>query len=258
MCSTLNLERTLAIIKPDAICHRFEIMRRIKIAGFHVLDERSIKLSLEQATEFLKHKPYALKFPMHVTYLSTGPIIALCLARTNAVKLWHDLIGPEKHLIAKQSAPTSLRALFGDSNDDFKSAVYGTELPEDVPQELHYFFPNMILEPILCTKDQQSESLCLSIYGNLNEALYEMTKYKPEDPLQWLAHYMLAKNTNKPFMQDTSVDMIEKINELKRIEEEDKLKKSLLLQDNDSNNAIHRLECGCKISNSFHNDTDSL
>lgn len=115
----------------------------------------------------------------------------------------------------------------------------------------------MILEPILCNKDQQSESLCLSIYGMLNEALYEMTQYKPKDPLHWLAHYMLAKNTNKPFMQDTSVDMIAKINELKCIEEEDKLKKALLLQDSDSNYAIHRLECGCKNSNSFYNDTDS-
>ena len=101
-----------------------------------------MKLSLEQATEFVKHKSYACKFPMHVTYLSTGPIIALCLARTNAVKLWQELMGPEKHLRAKQSAPTSLRGLFGDANDDFKSAVYGTELLEDVPQELHYFFPN--------------------------------------------------------------------------------------------------------------------
>ena len=79
---------------------------------------------------------------MHVNYLSTGPIIALCLARTNAVKLWQELMGPEKHLIAKQSAPTSLRAIYGDVNDEFKSAVYGTALLEDVPQELHYFFPN--------------------------------------------------------------------------------------------------------------------
>lgn len=111
----------------------------------------------------------------------------------------------------------------------------------------------MILEPILCNEDQQNEYLCSAIYGILNEALYEMTKFKPEDPLQWLAHYMLAKNTNKPFMQDTSVDMIEKINQLKRIEEEDKLKKALLLQDNDPNYATHRLECG----NSFNIDTDS-
>ena len=115
----------------------------------------------------------------------------------------------------------------------------------------------MILEPLLCTKNQQNEYLCLAIYEILNEALFEMTKYKPEDPLQWLAHYMLAKNTNKPFMQDTSANMIEKINELKRIEEEDKLKKALLLQDNDSNYAMHRLECGCKFSNSFYSDTDS-
>lgn len=97
---------------------------------------------MEQVTEFFKHKPFACKFPKHVSYLSTGPIVALCLARTNAVTLWQKLMGPEKHSIAKQSAPTSLRALFGDANDDFKSAVYGTELLEDVPQELHYFFPN--------------------------------------------------------------------------------------------------------------------
>lgn len=42
MSSTLNLERTLAIIKPEAIRHRFEIMQRIKIAGFHVLDVRNV------------------------------------------------------------------------------------------------------------------------------------------------------------------------------------------------------------------------
>lgn len=47
MCSTLNLERTLAIIKPDAICHRFEIMRRIKVAGFHVLNVRNVLNSLK-------------------------------------------------------------------------------------------------------------------------------------------------------------------------------------------------------------------
>lgn len=140
----------------------------------------------------------------------------------------------------------------------FQIVTYTTFYTTHLGLYLNLISTSVILEPILCTKDQQSESLCLLIYGNLNEALYEMTKYKPEDPLQWLAHYMLAKNTNKPFMQDTSADMIEKINELKRIEEEDKLKKALLLQDNDSNYAIHRLECGCKISNSFHNDTDSL
>lgn len=112
----------------------------------------------------------------------------------------------------------------------------------------------MILEPILHTKDQQNEYLCLGIYGSLNEALYEMTKCKPKDPLQWLAHYMLAKNTNKPFMQDTSPDMIGKINELKRIEKEDELKKSLLLQD--YFDVPDRLECGCRTSNSFYNDTD--
>lgn len=113
----------------------------------------------------------------------------------------------------------------------------------------------MILEPILHTKDQQNECLCLGIYGSLNEALYEMTKCKPKDPLQWLAHYMLANNPNKPFMQDTSPDMIGKINELKRIEKEDELKKSLLLQDYSDDS--ERLECGCRISKSFYNNTDS-
>lgn len=43
MSSTFNLERTLAIIKPGAICHRFAIMRRIKMAGFHVLDVRKVE-----------------------------------------------------------------------------------------------------------------------------------------------------------------------------------------------------------------------
>lgn len=100
-----------------------------------------------------------------------------------------------------------------------------------------------------------NECSSLRIYGTLNEALYEMTKCKPEDPLNWLAHYMLAKNTNKPFVQDTSADMIDRINELKSIEEEDKLKNAQILEDNDY--IMNRLECGCVMSKSFCNDTES-
>lgn len=76
------------------------------------------------------------------TSLSPGPLIVLCLARADAVESWKRLMGPENCSLAKLSAPTSLRALYGDPDDDTKNAVYGSDGDDDVQHELRFFFPN--------------------------------------------------------------------------------------------------------------------
>lgn len=163
MSSTLNLERTLAVIKPHAIRHRRSILRRIQMAGFHVIQvrnlhsrvswlqifnfaaqERCVKLTVEQATKFLHRKSNDCKVSLEIANLSSGPLIVLCLARPNAIELWQRLMGPVDCSAAKRSAPTSLRALYGDADDgdETKNAVYGSRNSDDVRHELQFFFPN--------------------------------------------------------------------------------------------------------------------
>lgn len=79
---------------------------------------------------------------MNIESLSSGPVIVLCLARQNAIELWNQLMGPEVFSFARQSAPTSLRALYSDPVDKMRNAVYGTECTDDIQHELQFFFPN--------------------------------------------------------------------------------------------------------------------
>jgi nucleoside diphosphate kinase len=95
---------------------------------------------VEQAREFLRRKSNDSKVATEIGNLSSGPMIVLCLSRENAIESWRELMGPENCSVAKQSAPTSLRALYG--KDDIENAVYGTKNDDDVGHELRFFFPN--------------------------------------------------------------------------------------------------------------------
>lgn len=114
------------------VCHL------VNLIGKFFFKERCVKLTAEEASEFLCHKANdSMK-----TSLSPGPLIVLCLARADAVESWKRLMGPENCSLAKLSAPTSLRALYGDPDDDTKNAVYGSDGDDDVQHELRFFFPN--------------------------------------------------------------------------------------------------------------------
>lgn len=69
---------------------------------------------------------------------SSGPLIALCLARDDAVEMWKKLMGPEDYRKAKESSPTCLRALHG---SDGSNPLYGTDSVSQAQRELRFFFP---------------------------------------------------------------------------------------------------------------------
>ena len=80
---------------------------------------------------------------MEITELSSGPLIALCLAKENAIATLIDLMGPEDCSVARDKAPTSLRALYGaDNGNVMKNAVHGSKCASDAQHELHFFFSN--------------------------------------------------------------------------------------------------------------------
>lgn len=133
-------------------------------------------------------------------------------------------MGPKNCSVAKQNAPSSLRALYGEVHDEAKNAVYGSSSQDDVERELQFFFPGskcpvgikssislccsvIVSRPFLRAASHEpslNNHLCAVIYQPLTNALYEMSKVKPDDPLEWLANYMLMNNNNKPTIHEVN------------------------------------------------------
>ncbi|VDN10598.1 unnamed protein product [Dibothriocephalus latus] len=86
------VERTLAIIKPDAIDQEDEIEEIIMRHGFTITQKRKVRLSPEQATEFFATQVGQPNFPTLVQYMSSGRITVFVLAKVNAVADWKDIV----------------------------------------------------------------------------------------------------------------------------------------------------------------------
>ncbi len=136
------MERTFAIIKPDAVERRLagKILTRIEAAGFTVRGMRLQHLSKQEAEGFYavhRERPF---FGELTTFMSSGPCVLLALEAPDAIKKWRDLMGATDP--AKAEAGT-LRKDFGASIDN--NATHGSDAPETAAFELGYFFRGMEL-----------------------------------------------------------------------------------------------------------------
>ena len=137
-----DMERTLAIIKPDAVRKGVsgQILARIESAGFTVRGARMIHMSKADAEGFYavhKARPF---FSGLTDFMSSAPCIVLCLEAPGAIKKWRDLMGATDP--AKADAGT-MRKDFGASIDN--NATHGSDAPETAAFELGYFFRGMEL-----------------------------------------------------------------------------------------------------------------
>ena len=135
-------ERTLAIIKPDAMKARYagKILQRIEDAGFTIRAMRLLNLSKRDAEGFYavhRERPF---FPSLTTFMSSGPVIVLALEAPDAIKKWRTLMGATDP--AKADAGT-LRKEFGASIEN--NATHGSDAPETAAFELGYFVPGVEL-----------------------------------------------------------------------------------------------------------------
>ncbi|KAF9556758.1 hypothetical protein CPC08DRAFT_669527 [Agrocybe pediades] len=105
------LTRTVAIIKPHALDHRFEIERRIQEASFEIVKERQMEFDTESDPDTL----YEL-FGQDADAFAEGPVWVYVLERRRAVEVWNTLMGDRNVEIARRESPNSLRALYGISN----------------------------------------------------------------------------------------------------------------------------------------------
>ena len=136
------MERTLAIIKPDAVRNRAtgRILARIEDAGFTIRAMRMIQMSKAEAQGFYyvhRERPF---FAGLTDFMSSGPSVVLCLEAPDAIRKWRDLMGATDP--AKAAAGT-MRKEFGASIDN--NATHGSDAPETAAFELAYFFRGMEL-----------------------------------------------------------------------------------------------------------------
>lgn len=136
------MERTFAIIKPDAVKKRVtgQILAKIEAAGFTVRAMRMIHMSKQEAEGFYhvhKARPF---FGGLTDFMSSGPCVVMCLEADGAIKKWRDLMGATDP--AKAEAGT-MRKEFGASIDN--NATHGSDAPETAAFELGYFFRGMEL-----------------------------------------------------------------------------------------------------------------
>ena len=136
------MERTFAIIKPDAVERHVagQILARIEAAGFTVRGMRLHHLTKHEAEGFYavhRERPF---FGALTDFMSSGPCILLCLEAPDAIKKWRTLMGATDP--AKADAGT-LRKDFGLSIE--RNATHGSDAPETAAFELGYFFRGMEL-----------------------------------------------------------------------------------------------------------------
>ena len=132
-----SLERTLSIIKPDAVERELETkIKKIFLDNkLNIVDSKKIHISKEEAEKFYKvhqTKPFYEKL---CSYLSSGPIIAIILDGENAIQKNRDLMGVTDPKKAKDG---TIRKLYGISID--KNSVHGSDSSENAKAEIDFFF----------------------------------------------------------------------------------------------------------------------
>jgi nucleoside-diphosphate kinase len=134
------MERTFAIIKPDAVRARVagRIIQRIEDEGFQIRAMRLVNLSKPEAEGFYsvhRERPF---FPSLTAFMSSGPAVVLALEAPDAIRKWRSLMGATDPAKAESG---TLRKEFGASIEN--NATHGSDAPETAAFELSYFFPGI-------------------------------------------------------------------------------------------------------------------
>jgi nucleoside-diphosphate kinase len=140
----MAVERTLSIIKPDAVAKNVigEIYSRFEKSGLKIVAARMLHLSRPEAEGFYavhKERPF---FKDLVEFMISGPVMVQALEGENAVLKHRDLMGATD---PKKAAPGTIRADFADSID--ANAVHGSDAVETAAVEIAYFFPALNIYP---------------------------------------------------------------------------------------------------------------
>jgi nucleoside-diphosphate kinase len=135
-------ERTLAIIKPDAVERRLagKIVQRIEDEGFQIRAMKRMSLSKPQAEGFYavhRERPF---FGSLTAFMSSGPAIVMVLEGPDAIRKWRILMGATD---PAKADPGTIRKEFAQSIE--RNATHGSDAPDTAAYEIGYFFAGVEL-----------------------------------------------------------------------------------------------------------------
>ena len=133
----MSNERTFSIIKPNAMAKNAlgGIIQKLEEAGLKVAAAKTVRMTLDQCEEFYaehKGRPF---FSDLVTFMTSGPVLLMCLAGDNAIEVNRKVMGSTD---PKEAAPGTIRHEFGDSVGE--NAIHGSDSVQSAQRELKLFF----------------------------------------------------------------------------------------------------------------------
>jgi len=136
----MALERTLTIIKPDAINtgHLGDIIKMFEANRFTIVAARLTKLSKQEAEGFYavhRHKPF---FPSLTRFMSSGRLLVAVLEGENVIARLREVMGATD---PSKAAPGTIRKLYAANIE--RNAIHGSDAPETAAYEIAYFFPGV-------------------------------------------------------------------------------------------------------------------
>ena len=134
------MERTLAIIKPDAVSRGLigEVIKRLEKNGFQIVAMKLVQLSKNQAKGFYavhEGKPF---FESLTDFMSSGPAVVMIIEGENVIARYRELMGATNY---KEAAEGTIRRDF--ATDIEKNVVHGSDAPKTAAFEMAYFFNHL-------------------------------------------------------------------------------------------------------------------
>lgn len=136
----MSLQKTLAIIKPDAVAagHMGVIINEIEKNGFQIVAMKMLHLTANQAEGFYavhRERPF---FKDLVNFMIEGPVVTMILQRENAIEQWRNVMGVTN---PAEAAEGTIRNVYGTNIE--RNAVHGSDGNDTADFETQYFFSSM-------------------------------------------------------------------------------------------------------------------
>ena len=130
----LKSEGTLVVVKPDAYSHMGSILSRLQMEGLVLVGARLALLGSEEVESLNQDSTRSFSSADICEYMTSDAVLAFVLSGEDAVSRCQTVVGPEDSLVARETHPSSLRALFG--RDSFYNAIHASESRNQADREV--------------------------------------------------------------------------------------------------------------------------
>ena len=148
------MQRTFAIIKPDAQPRAAAVKDAIVAAGFAIVEEKSTQMTQDQAKLFYEEHSSREFYQPLCDFMTSGPCTVMVLEKADAIAQWRAVLGPTD---STKAPPGTIRAKFG--TDGRRNACHGSDSPASATREIAIFFPSRVSFVFLCLKEHPCDPL---------------------------------------------------------------------------------------------------